>query len=334
MKPVYIQKIGILSACAENADELLKAAEAKEAVKQISKTEETVYPKGKLEFTLSVPSSKVRRCSRYTKMAVYSAEQAVKDMRDSRTGTVISTGYGAVESNITFSDSVVKKNPAICSPAIFSSTVPNSCAGQICMIYGFQGAGTVLTGGDPLEYAALLINSKKAERILCGSVEEYNEELAAALGMEGILNPERICEGSVMLLVSESASKDDYCRASEFSCAAFSKYPYLYKLSNTEAKNVITEVFLGISKRPDMVLLQANGSYLDEAEESAVKSVFGSDISVYAPKRLFGETLGCGYLLNTAFGAAILKEKKGACKSVLAAGIDAHGNYMAVLLEV
>ena len=103
-----------------------------------------------LDFPSDVPSAKLRRCSRYSKLAAAAADFARKDghipddIDGTRVGTIISTGFGASENNIQFSDSVVKGDPALCSPTVFSGTVPNSCVGQICIVNGYKGVSTVL----------------------------------------------------------------------------------------------------------------------------------------------------------------------------------------------
>ena len=100
------------------------------------------------------PPSKVRRAPRYVKMAVAAAAQAIADAHVGEDpaciGTIFSTGYGPVESNVTFADSVAEGVPALVSPTVFSYTVPNSCLGQVCIVNGFQGSSTLLIGGEPL----------------------------------------------------------------------------------------------------------------------------------------------------------------------------------------
>lgn len=331
MNPVYINGIGVISRCARNASELTALVEAQGKV--------SAYQTGRLDFEMSVPAVKVRRCSRYMKMAVNTAELAICDAglaeKDDRLqiGTVISTGFGAVESNIDFADIALKGNPSLCSPGVFASTVPNSCVGQICIVNGFKGASTVLTGGDPLEYSAVLLNTGKAQQILCGSIEEYHEELEAACKDSGILGNAEISEGCAMLMLSRDKTENAYCKAVRFSSAALPKYPYLYELQKSETEGVLTEALSRISGKPDIVFTSQNGSYFDEVEQEALKSVFGGSVHLCAPKTFFGETLGCGYMLGVAFGAGMLKTQRDRLHTVLVTGVDTHGNYMVALLE-
>lgn len=341
VNPICINGVGMIAACGQSVEEVLLAAAGE-------KKDFALH--GEKEFQSPLPSSKVRRCPRYTKMAAACAALASNDGRitnPEKTGTIISTGYGAVESNITFADSVVKGDPALCSPSVFSSTVPNSCVGQICIINGYKGFSTILTAGDPMEYSALLLNSNRAETILCGAVEEYNEDLEAAVVSAGYLDACMVSEGAAMLVLSGNQTEETYCSVSAFSSASLPKYPYIHPIDIEEAEAALTETFREIAsvKTPDLILTQANGTYFDSVERKALKNVFGNGILTAEPKKIFGETFGGGYLLNVALGASILKKKEYPAflfneqsdgreiQCVLAAGLDTHGNYLTVLLE-
>ena len=56
------------------------------------------------------------------------------------------------------------------------------------MINGIKGEGTMLRGGDPLEYAALLLKTGKADTILCGETEEWSEELLRSFAGRDTVN--------------------------------------------------------------------------------------------------------------------------------------------------
>lgn len=345
MNPVYINGIGILSRCAQNPCELIHAIIG-------DKFDFTGFSE-KIPFKSVVPTSKLRRCSRYTKMAVSAAALAAHDgnltpAEAEYTGTILSTGFGAVESNITFSDSVLKGNPALCSPTVFSSTVPNSCVGQICIINGYKGFSTILTAGDPIEYSALLIQTKRAENILCGSVEEYNSELEKAIRCSDIAKDISMSEGAVIFMLSAEPTENTYCIVTAFSSVSLPAYPYLHQIDIAYSVKLLAEALAEIAaeKIPDLILMQRNGTYFDNIERTAIEKVFGNKVILASPKKIFGETLGSGYMLNVAVGAVILKEniwpselingiiKDTDIQTVLAAGLDAHGNYITALLEV
>lgn len=330
MNPVFINGIGIISAAAKTSAELL----------ELAKGDKFAEPNfGKNTFEIGVPSSKVRRCPRYAKMAVATANSALNDanVTDSidktRIGTIFSTGYGAVESNSIFSDSVVDGVPSLCSPTVFSYTVPNSCLGQVCIVNGFKGVSTMMLGGDPLEYSTLLLNTNKADLIISGAIEEYNDELKASLLYDGILSDSNISEGAVLFALSRQRALTSYCKIIKFASSSLEKYPYLYKLESDSTVEIISSTLIDMSKDklPELVLTQQNQTYFDEIELTAMKKVFADRVTYFNTKSIFGETFNCSYLLNVAMAAAFIKS--GRYKSVLATGIDAHGNYLTALLE-
>lgn len=336
MKPVYINGIGVISRCAKSADELADICSGRKY------TADT----GKLNIKTDIPSSKLRRCSRYNKMAAAAAELAridgkIPDDTDKmRIGTIISTGYGAVENNIQFSDSVVKGDPALCSPTVFSGTVPNSCVGQICIINGYKGVSTVLMGGDPFEYSALLLDTNRADIILAGSVEEYSEELAVSVKSAGIINNCEISEGAAVMALSTKKAVPHYCKITSFGSVSLGQYPYVHR---TYRENTVSEIAEAIKaacgdKIPDMIFTSENGSYFDGFERKALSDTLGSKVKYYAPKKIFGESLGCGYALSTALAAVSLKNGKApdnaGLKSILVSGIDTAGNYLCAFMEV
>lgn len=330
MKTIYINGLGVHAYGTEDGVKLCE---------RVIREETEPVNSGKISFESAVKPSKLRRCSRYTKMAVSAAAMAAaegKIKNPEETGTILATGYGAVESNISFADSVVKGDPALCSPATFANTVPNSCVGQICIVQGYKGYSTMLTGGDPLEYATLLLRNQKAENIICGGVEEYNEELKSAVMRSKILSDTMISEAAAMLCLSAEKTESTYCKIKGFASASLYHNPYLYQVNKESAARELRNIYSRITEfgQPDLILTQDNGTYFDEIERDALKEYFGEDIAVTAPKKKLGETLGCGYVLNTAVGASILRDgEQKDIHTVLATGIDMHGNYLTVLLE-
>ena len=324
MNPIYIQGVGIISRCARSFADLLKIA-ADEPV--------SISCDKKLTFPPNAPSAKIRRAPRYTGMLVSAAASAKvdanlpDDLNKARVGTIVSSGFGSLESTLQFADSLLPGKPDLVSPTLFSYSVANACVGQVCILNGFTGFSTLLTGGDPLEYSSMLLSSGKADVIFCGAIEEYNEELNTAIRSCGILR-EEISDGAAVLILS-SDEANSYCRLTKFSSGALSAYPYIHKTDSNDDAAVLSEIF-SVHEEPEVVLTQCNGSYFDAIETSALKKIFKTAELIDA-KKFFGETLGGGYMLNVALGAAFIKS--GRCKSLLATGVDAHGNYLTALLN-
>ena len=324
MKPIYIQGVGIISRCASSFGDLLKIARGENFSVNFDK---------KLEFPPNAPSSKIRRAPRYTRMLVSAAASAKIDanlsdeLDKTRVGTIFSSGFGSLESTLEFSDSILPGKPDLVSPTLFSYSVANACVGQVCILNGFTGFSTLLTAGDPLEYSSILLASGKSDIIFCGATDEYNEDLNSAIQSCGILQ-EKISDGAAVLILSAESEKS-YCRLTKFSSDSLSAYPYIHKTNKNTCAAILSEIFSAYEE-PEVILTQCNGSYFDEVEKSVLKEKFKTAELIDA-KKYFGETLGGGYMLNVALGAAFIKS--GRCKSLLAAGIDVHGNYLTAFLE-
>ena len=331
MTDVYINGIGVTSRCACSKEEL-------------EKTIDGTIPEFRplpLDFPSDIPPAKLRRNSRYNKLACATADRALKDAGipammaagtpdGRRIGTVLSTGYGAAEYNSVFADTVIREDPNACSPSVFSGTVPNSCVGQICILNGLKGFSTILAGGDPLEFSALLLKTGRADYLLAGSVEEYFPPLYGPFSRIGAAEGCDLSEGAAMVILAGERTDGTYCRVSAFGSTNLGKCPYLdFPEDPEKAKRKISEV-LREMKRPDMILTANNGTRFDAVETGAVRDVFPGITEVY-PKTFFGETLGCGYMMNAVYAAARIR--RGDCRSALVTGIDMIGNYSCALLE-
>ena len=324
---VYINGIGAVSEAACIAEEFSALTDVREYLAKGQMT----------EFTSAVPASKLRRAGRYSKLTVSAAAFALKDSETEftdpyRTGAVIASGYGAVEYNIQFSDQVQGGEPQLCSPSVFSQSVANSCLGQLCMINGIKGESTMLRGGDPLEYASLLIETDKADIILCGETEEWSEELKASFNAKKAANGAVISEGSAFAVLGTEKNNSTYCKVSDHSSAALGFCPLLYVKEDIAA--VIKEVLSDMPQNADVIFTAANGTWFDAVEAGCIKEVF-ADTPSFSPKTVFGETLGSSYMLSVCLAAAALKNgsfKGRACRSVIVTGFDMTGNYMAVRL--
>ncbi|MGP1574864.1 beta-ketoacyl synthase chain length factor [Selenomonas sp.] len=345
MTSVYIDGIGILSPSVRSKESLIAAAEELAESDAAAATPAGDVLAEAFEFPLGVPASKVRRAPRYAKLAVAAAAQALADAGveadHAAVGTIFTSGYGPVENNVTFADSVADGAPLLASPTVFSYTVPNACLGQVCIVHGLQGPSTMLLAGDAAEYAALLLAGGKAPHILCGAVEDPTVELRASFDAAGALSAEKIAGGAVTLLLSAKASAKSYCRITKFASAALPVYPYVSRLSDAQGEAAVRAMTAALAyvrqdAPPDLVLTAENGGGFDAKEQAARREALG-DVRALCPKRIFGESLNCGYLENIALGAALLRgerERGGKIRSIVATGLDVHGNYLAARMEV
>ncbi len=326
---IYINGIGIVSRAACSKAELEAVCAGKAELKK-------ELP---LSFPVEIPASRLRRNSRYNKLACAAADQALKDasvleqiaqgsLDPHQIGTILSTGYGASEYNSVFMDAAVRGDPNVCSPSVFSGSVPNSCLGQICIINHLNGFSTVLAGGDPLEYSALLLKTGRAKQILAGSVEEYFPSLYEAFGTMEAAKGCELSEGAAMALLSCEKTDGSYCRIIGFSSIHLGNCPYLHLFENPDDLTDMLAVTLRKFQDPEIIFSAGNGTWFDRAEENAIQKVF-PDKPVRKLKTEFGETLGCGYMMNMLTAAAAIH--RGDYSAVLVSGVDMIGNYMCVM---
>ena len=333
MRTVDIAGIGIMSSLGITPQEVWDALCQSDPMSDYEKT----------AFPSFLPPAKKRRTDRFSDMAVYTAVTAAKDadfVPDEKTGTVYTTGYGPLTGSMNFAERVALGDPDICSPTVFSGTVPNACVGQICMHLNCKGPSTVLTASNNIGYTQMLLSSKKATDVLTGAVDEYNEALFSALKEKHPL-PVPYREGAVSFLTTISSSKK-YCTVVDFAECYLGGYPPFDDVEVDFAKNLIEKTVLSVPsfRDADAVLCSDAGTSFDKAEQDAL-SVLGAPKIITGVKKRLGETLGCAYNMNVAIGALILKHgfvppalgENVPVSSLLVTGYDLSGNYTVTLLR-
>ncbi len=342
MKPVYIQGLGFLSPAAADPGELQKLAGSLWAG-DCPSHKEFSEP---LEFLLGVPPGKVRRASRYAKMAVAVAQQALVDAsvpQEGRQalGTLFLSGYGSVASYVRFAEPVAAHTPSLASPMEFSFMVHNSSLGQVCIVFDLQGPSTMFMGGDPTEYASLLLSEGKAERILCGAIQERDADLCASFANAGQLDPQKLADGAVMLVLGGEPGAVPYGRITDWASAALPVYPYAFPASEEEQTEIcrnIEEAWAGISPMDvELIITAGNGGPWDAWETEAIHRICNDRVRCLPAKAFLGEALSVSYMENIALGAAMLRRRAEGDRSapgcIVAAGMDVHGNYLLAKLE-
>ncbi|MEG0963155.1 MAG: hypothetical protein RSF88_09885 [Lachnospiraceae bacterium] len=313
----------------------------------------TTEKKEPIEFKIDLPSSKLRRLNRYSKLALYAVREAQKDanldiMDPFRIGTIFTTGYGSMIADVKFCREVIQGDPDLCSPTTFAGIVPNSCVGNVCMIQGYQGVSTVLLGGDNLQYTSILLNEKKADIIFSGAVEEYCEELFESIEENNYASGAVVREGTVMFCFTREDESKGYCKIIETSTAGLSCYPLIQKTDEVKAADTIYMALGALSKEilseVDAVFPTENGTEFDKVEMLELEKYVEKEKIVKGVKYIVGETLGSSYNFNVAAAALCLQRgeipkgllhKEQAISSIhtcLVTGYDTAGNYMCSIL--
>lgn len=347
MKEIQIIGIGMINRTGNTIDDVWNCLTSGTTVENTT---------GKAKYVSVLPLRRQRRMNRYSDMAVYvsykaldDADIAVDSLDPYRIGTIFSTGYGPMESNLSFAGMVLDGDPDLCSPTVFANTVSNACIGHVCMNLGCKGVSTIVMGSNSVGYAQMLLDKDDADYILSGSVEEYNEALYQCLKHNPYSADIDIAEAAVGFLLTKEEKKDAYCRLIDFMECDLGAYPLINRAEASDIKAVETALgrFLDKCDFPvDAVFSAGNNSWFDKYESGMLRRVLGKEvIYVDGLKKYVGETLGSSLSVSIAVAAVCLKKQtipeslagiktEGAVvRTILVTGYDVTGNYVAYLLS-
>jgi hypothetical protein len=134
--------------------------------------------------------SKFFKMDNLSKLAFLSAELLLKNEIniDSETNIalVFANKSSSLDTDVKYQNSISDKENYFPSPAVFVYTLPNICIGEISIKHQLKSENSFFIFEDfnpefMTNYANSLLNSKKADKVLCGWVEYYNEEYKAFL---------------------------------------------------------------------------------------------------------------------------------------------------------
>ncbi|MEM6663447.1 MAG: beta-ketoacyl-ACP synthase II [Pseudomonadota bacterium] len=140
-----------------------------------------------------VPAKDQRKIDRFITYALTAAEQAVQDAgwrpEDDealeRTGVMIGSGIGGIESIAETAITLKERGPRRVSPFFIPSSLINLCSGQVSIRYGFKGPNHAVvtacsTGAHAIGDAARLIALGDADVMLAGGAESPVCEISVA----------------------------------------------------------------------------------------------------------------------------------------------------------
>lgn len=337
MNSIYVTGIGLLSCCGIGAEAFWNTLTGES-------NEE------KLQMPLTIPaifSAKVtRRMDRFSNLALVASKMALEsspfdenNMNPYRIGTIFSTLYGSINSNLSFGKKLVEAGVDMVSPTMFSNTVYNACIGHTCINLGVKGVSTMLIGGNSIGYSYDLLRAEQADGILCGGIEEYCQDIQDCFfkqenmtkdddvlckPLSQISDGTKITEGSTILMLEaidedESIPPKAVCKIMGYG-NAFSSECSGCAMQSMDVSAFISAMELALSnssikpEQIDGIFMAANGvRYSDVAEMEAIKTVFknnASTVSVTAIKEKTGEMLGASFSSNVAAAAISLQKGK------------------------
>ncbi len=133
---------------------------------------------------LEINYPKFHKMDALSKLAFLGAEMLLKDQDNQSTALVFANRSSSLDTDVKYQESINSKEHYFPSPAVFVYTLPNICTGEICIRHTMQteNAFFVLDEFDEdflHAYSEQLMESGKAEKVLCGWIELYKESYNA-----------------------------------------------------------------------------------------------------------------------------------------------------------
>lgn len=160
----------------------------------------TVYTNGELQFELKdvtfsefiksaykelkVDYPKFFKMDNLSKLAFLTSElilkKVVQNDQENNIAIVFANQASSLDTDVKYQNSIQNKNNYFPSPAVFVYTLPNICVGEISIKHQLQTENAFFVFDEfnaefLVNYANQLIQSSKAEKVLCGWVEFYQE---------------------------------------------------------------------------------------------------------------------------------------------------------------
>lgn len=160
-----------------NGETVLESPESEfaEFAKQVYQQGETAYPK-------------FFKMDNLSKLAFLAADRLLKDEvkegEENNIALVFANRSSSLDTDVKYQESIADRDNYFPSPAVFVYTLPNICLGEISIRYKLytENSFFIFAGFNPeffANYADILLNANKAEKILCGWVEFYKDSYKA-----------------------------------------------------------------------------------------------------------------------------------------------------------
>lgn len=274
------------------------------------------------------------------KLALADAGLQIDDANSKEIGVSVGTTFGSLYSISEFDKEAIRDGPRYANPSVFTSTVGNSPASRVSIIFHIKGFNTTISTGmcaasDALDYASDFLALNRAKVIVVGTVEVLSPQLFLGFyklnylaglktGSELISSPFDKRRNGVILSEGSSVSiLEDLASAKERKAKIYAHIlgigssfdpakAYKFNPKGKGMKEAMRLALRDAELKPkdiDCIFANANSTVdADLIETNAIKEVFGeysSCIPVTAIKSIIGETYSAsgGMSLIAAVGA-------------------------------
>ena len=165
-----------------NGDEFFAAPDAEFAdfAKQVYKHAATDYPK-------------FFKMDNLSKLSFLAADLLLKGKSadgENNTALLFANASSSLDTDVKYNESIIDKDNYFPSPAVFVYTLPNICMGEISIRHKLytENSFFIFDAFNPeffANYAAILLDTNKAEKVLCGWVEFFNNKYKAFMYLVG-----------------------------------------------------------------------------------------------------------------------------------------------------
>ena len=139
-------------------------------------------------FNMEYP--KFFKMDNLSKLAFLGSEIILKELvnqeENNNIALVFANRSSSLDTDVKYQSSIADKGNYFPSPAVFVYTLPNICIGEISIKHKLQSENAffvfeAFNAGFITNYANLLLETNKAEKVLCGWVECYQENYKAVV---------------------------------------------------------------------------------------------------------------------------------------------------------
>jgi len=148
--------------------------------------------KGYQNFEMNYP--KFFKMDSLSKLAFLGAELLLKNEidieKENDIALLFANNSSSLDTDVKYQKSISDAENYFPSPAVFVYTLPNICLGEISIRHQLKSENSffifdIFNPAFMMNYANVLLDLNKAEKVLCGWVEYYDEEYKAFLYLVG-----------------------------------------------------------------------------------------------------------------------------------------------------
>jgi 3-oxoacyl-(acyl-carrier-protein) synthase len=234
-----------------------------------------------------------------------------------RTALIFAISNGGVIYTKRFYRDVVNDGAQSASPLLFPETVFNAPASHLAAIVGISGATYTLVGDGAVGLLAIkmaedLMANEAIDYCLIVGTEEIDWLLCDAYRRWRLLRPappvEPFSKQKRGMILSEGAGALVLAREGPFTieCA----HPGGHFAKRAEAAEILKRILHDLDQsKIDLVISSANGTFVDQAECRALKTVVPNAF-IYTAKPALGESVGAAALWQVILAAQALRSAK------------------------